>query len=225
MAQCRHNHTPLKQADKWTKFAMIGEGVASFISDGYWMGGTIDLAFSLKDDGLGLSWYGLGFGAGLSLATAIGTAYAHTMLNLNHQEEEETPDETTGLINQSDGHHHHHDHAHAEHHHDAHAHPAANSRLRPLQKLALVGDFISHTGDIAGPITFVAKIAAQERLPVWGTALIQCSATLFGGLASVANVRTCAKSMRDRNRHANHELHVRNDQHEEEQHSLGYQAK
>jgi hypothetical protein len=212
MAQCRHNHTPIKKADGWTKVAMVGEAAASFVSDGYWMGGIIDLAFSLEDDGLGLSWWGIGFGAGLSLVIAAGTAYSHTMLNIHHQDDEHAPQETSPLINDCNDHQHEHTHSDSGHEHnhddDHHAHQPAESdgRLRFLQKLALAGDFVSHTGDIAGPLTFVSKMIAKDRLPIWGTVLVECGATLFGGVSSVANVRTCAKSMRVRNQQVDREL-------------------
>ena len=130
-----------------------------------------------------------------SLLAEQGENHAHSIGNINHQEEHP--------------HEHHKGHAHgqslkehdsllAERGDDQHAH------LTMMQKAALVGDFISHVGDIAGPITFVAEIAAKDRMPAWGTALVQCSATLFGAAASVAGVRTCKNNMLLLNRQNEH---------------------
>lgn len=73
--------------------------------------------------------------------------------------------------------------------------------LTLLQRAALVGDFISHAGDIAGPITFVVDLASQY-LPKYGKIISQCGATLFGMMSSVANVRTCQNSMLEINEKA-----------------------
>lgn len=195
MSGCRHAHHQ-KKTDIWTKLAAVGEGTASLISDAYWIGGLIDLAAQLDEDGYGLSWYGMGFGTALALITAAGSVYSHTMLNLNHQNEknhhEEADHETESLINSHpEDHDHHQGQAHSHHH---------SGRLTWLQRGALTADFISHAGDIAGPITFIAEIVAKERLPWWGKGIIQCSATLFGGVSSIANVRACANSMRELNK-------------------------
>lgn len=195
MAHCRHtHHSHEKKADAWTKIGAAGEAAASFISDAYWLGGLIDLAAQLDDVGVGLSWYGLGFGSALSLLLTVGSVYSHTIVNINHQDKNHATD--------------------CEHHHEEPTKSNVNEdedkhiqqklltgkgETKPTlsipQKLALVSDFVSHTGDIAGPITFIANIASQSALPVWGKALVQCGATLFGGVSSVAGVRTCKNSM------------------------------
>lgn len=189
MSHCRHtHHEHSTTADIWTKMAAVGEGTASLISDAYWIGGLIDLAAQLDDDGYGLSWYGMGFGTALALVTAVGSAYSHSMLNINHQAQAASPiheaheGDTEQLINTP---------ADFNHHQPA--------KLSWPQRAALLGDYISHTGDMAGPITFIANIAAKDRLPIWGKAIIQCGATLFGGVSSLANVRTCKNSMLELN--------------------------
>lgn len=195
MGRCNHVHQQTT-ADVWTKLATAGEATASFISDAYWLGGLIDLAAQLDDAGYGLSWYGMGFGAAIALLTAAGSAYSHTALNLNHQhhpaEHAEEDREREPLLKSSQ--------------HER-QHQAANITIP--QKIALAGDFISHVGDIAGPITFVADIIAKDRLPLWGKALIQCGATLFGGVASVANVRSCRNSMYELNAQQHEHAHSR----------------
>lgn len=180
MSKCKHaHHNHGSTADIWTKFSAIGEGTASLISDAYWLGGLFDLATQLDDDGFGLSWYGMGFGTAIALITSVGTAYSHSVLNLNHQ-----PDNCASVTREN----------------SIQESQASDSllnhpRLSALQKAALIGDFISHTGDIAGPITFVINLGAKETLPIWAKALVECGATLFGGLSSIANVRTCRHNM------------------------------
>lgn len=242
MPKCNNDHHGhhghVGKSDVWTKIATSGEAVASFISDGYWLGELIDSASGLEAEILGLSRYGISIGFAISLVTAVGTAYSHNMLNRANQ----TVD--------SEHHHHHHSHQHQEvdleaaepadnddhsdalqidlddlevvvhhgeddseqplladkasHQHPEHAHRKddikINGDLTVGQKAALVADFISHTGDIAGPITFISKLALKEIVPPIGKVLIECGATLFAGFASVANVRSCANSMRKINK-------------------------
>ncbi len=72
----------------------------------------------------------------------------------------------------------------------------SSASLSWVQWLALAGDGISHTGDMAGPITFVVNLAtANSPLPPLGKGLVQLGATVFGGLSSVANVRACKNAL------------------------------
>lgn len=188
-----HNHGE-SHADVWTTVATIGEGTASFLSDAYWVATSIDLVASLEGTILGVSPWGLGFGIAVAIVTAGGAAYSHYALNVNFQEKD-------------------HDHEEADHHRRVISVDQLGDDEEPLlerdepdeapltllQKAALTGDFISHTGDIAGPITFVFDLATHNNAPTWGKALAQCGATLFGAFSSVANVRTCGKSMKELN--------------------------
>lgn len=176
-----HDHGQ-NHADNWTNIAAAGEMVASFLSDSYWLGGLLDLATGLPEEALGLSYWGIGVGTVAALLSAGGAAYAHWMLNTVHQAADHTvSDEELPVA------------AAAK---DENSNPLVPKvQLTGKQKLALTGDYISHVGDIAGPITFVANLATKNGLPRWGKALIQCGATLYGGLASVANVRTCRDAM------------------------------
>lgn len=226
MAQCRHAHhnSGSSTADIWTKLAAVGEGTTSYISDSFWLGSWVDLLIGADDAGFGLSWYGLSAGMILAAITAAGSVYSHTALNMAHQNngaEEEHDEhcehdhkhlhEKSVLINGDEDEHKHYSATDTEieidqepieleheHTHDNTVKP--NTGLTALQKAALLGDYISHTGDIAGPIVFVSDIVGGKKMPVWGGILVQCSATLFGGITSIANVRTCRNSMLELNR-------------------------
>lgn len=169
MSGCNHNHG---KSDGWTNFSAIGEAVSSFVSDAYWLSTCFDIVSGFGENAIGLSYYAIGFGAFIALLSAGGAAYCHRNLNTVHQHKHD--DESLPLN-------------HKDH--------SAEQELTVLQKIALVGDFISHTGDIAGPLTFVASLATHGKAPRWGKGLAQLGATLFGGFSSVANVRTCANAM------------------------------
>ena len=192
MPQCQHHH---QQADTWTNIATVGEASASFISDAYWLGTLFDITSGCAVETLGLSFYGLGFGAIMALLSASGAAYSHRTLNTHHQPKhnQEPVDSKNGELQQystisivenkgsiNDG-----------QPLPSHKH----THLTVLQKLALVGDFVSHVGDIAGPLTFVVNLATNNSLSRWGKVLAQCGASLFGGISTVANVRTCKDAM------------------------------
>ena len=202
MPKCKHGHNHghhheenEEKADLLTNLGTIGESVSSFISDSYWLGTLFDLASGFEAEALGLSYYAIAVGATLAILSAGGAAYAHRNLNQHHQKQkkidEEAPAETSGLIDHSHEHHHEHTGEHA----DSHA-----GHLTTIQKLALVGDFVSHVGDYAGPIVFVTQLATGQKLPRWGKAIAQCGATLFGAVTSLADVRTCKNAMIDANR-------------------------
>ena len=193
MPKCNHHHNH-QNADILTNTAAVIEAATSFISDLYWLATFFDTASGFEINMFGLSFYGLGFGTIIALLSASGAAYSHRTLNTHHQQshvdkkntvqkdieatpcrqdiELETCNKLSPLIVE-------HEHLH----------------LTKLQKLSLVGDFISHTGDVAGPIMFVVNLATYNQLPQWGKLVAQCSASLFGGIASVANVRTCKNAM------------------------------
>jgi hypothetical protein len=130
------------------------------------------------------------------MLSAAGSAYSHSVLNINNQQDrtekpeqqDDHDDESPLLV-------------------DIPKDEIMTSKkpvdvsLTWLQRLALVGDFISHTGDIAGPITFVGSLTTEKlALPFYAKPLTQCAATLFGAATSVANVRTCRNSMHELNK-------------------------
>ena len=174
MPKCSHQHNH-QHADKWTNAAAGGQAIASFISDSYWLATLFDLVSNGKAKVIGLSYAGLIFGAIMAVLSAAGAAYAHRALNKNHQS---TPQaniqqdkcKTTALAPQT---------------------------LTSLQTLSLVGDFISHVGDLAGPIIFVINIATSNHLPRWGKVSAQLIAFIFASICSIANVRTCKNAMKN----------------------------
>ena len=180
---CNHDHIE-KKSDIWTKLN-AASGISTYISDTYWLATLFDLSTGFEGDMLPISWYALGFGLLIATLSAGGSTFCHWVLNKNHQHasDPEQANEESKLINQNieahsdEEHHHHHD-------------------LSFLQKAALVGDFISHTGEVAGPITFVVDLLARNSLPKWANIAKQSGATLFGVITSVADVRTCYESMR-----------------------------
>lgn len=176
MPQCNHAHSS-STADIWTKFSAGGEYIASFISDTYWMASLVDLIAGLSEASLGASWTGLIIGASTALLSAAGAAYSHAILNKNHQHADNQHDCNYQSIPEK-----------LEHHH-----------LTWKQKAALLGDWVSHTGDLAGPITFVTNLATNNRLSRGAKLAVQGTATLFGATATYANVRTCAQNMRQLN--------------------------
>ncbi len=188
MPQCDHGHGST-HADKWTNIAAVGEGVSSFISDAYWLGSLFDIVTGLPSAALGLSFYAIAFGTVSALLSATGAAYSHRILNTVHQPN--SPAATEG--------------SRAPILHSAPSVDAPLTESSPQQshhrhlswqqRLALTGDFVSHAGDIAGPLTFVVNLASHNTMPRWGSALVQCVATLFGGLSAVANVRSCKDAM------------------------------
>lgn len=199
---CKHSHGHShsgKRADIWTNIATVGEGVSSFVSDAYWLASWFDVGAGFEPVALGLSYYAIAFGTVTALLSAGGAAYSHRALNTTHQTSKDIEKNTSKKHTHEDEEHEHEHHSHTDYKEPTeitpiklHSHPYS---LRWPQKLALVGDFISHTGDIAGPITFVVNLATQNKIPRWGKILTQCSSTLFGGFSSIANVRTCSKEM------------------------------
>jgi hypothetical protein len=179
--ECNHNHN--NTADIWTNLATIGEGISSGASNFYWGISIADLISSLfisEETPPALSW---GLGLGLT-AFALGSMYAHRKLNIFHQ----------------------HAHGHGHEQVEIHHHHSSDERPKTLslgQKAALCGDFISHTGDVCGPISAgvdaITKIALKTTLPPWGNVLVQTGSTLVGAVTAVANVRSCKHAIMAQN--------------------------
>lgn len=178
MGKCHHdgNHHQHEHSDNWTKLAALGEAVSSFISDAYWLGGIFDVATGCNDDALGLSYYAIAFGAVAALLSASGAAYCHYNLNTLHQSAMRSSDHV--LVNERQ--------------------PLLGESvsLTNSQRLALIGDYLSHTGDIAGPLAFVVTLATGNHFTRAHKGIVCGVASFFGGICSVANVRTCANAMR-----------------------------
>lgn len=187
-------------ADFWTKYSFASEIVTSYVSDAYWVGNVVDLGISFfantEPAALGLTGYGLGIGLGIATVSAIGSSYCHYHLNLKHQEI---------LANQSNG--------TATHVIQSEITPLINNNsasLKWYQKFALAGDFLSHVGEYAGPITFVIELATQNKIPPYGKLLTQCGATLFGISSSMADVRTCKNNLQEMNTNTVRQTTLRN---------------
>lgn len=182
--RCDHHHHE-KKSDIWTKLSATS-GISTYISDTYWFATLFDLTTGFEGNLLPISWYALGFGFLIATLSAGGSTYCHWILNKNHQHVSEPKQESEASVlieikrdskDEIHGHHHHHG-------------------LSFFQKAALVGDFISHTGEVAGPITFVVDLAAKNNLPLWANIAKQSAATFFGVVTSVADVRTCYEEMK-----------------------------
>lgn len=189
------SHTP--EADKWTNIAAGGEFVASLISDAYWLGNLFDLAAGFSADAIGLSYYGIGSGVAIALLSAGGSAYCHRGVNtvLQGSEEQNADSHAEPLApshkNGQNGYESLNDHLVTI----SDPVSAPPKKLSWMQKLALVGDFISHTGDTAGPITFVVCLATRDSMSLVNKILVQSSSSLFGAVCAVANVRACKNAM------------------------------
>jgi hypothetical protein len=187
-----HSHSHGKTtADIWTMLAAAGELIPGVISNTFWIGGAIDLIGQLDEQALGLSYYGMSFGAAASIIITISATYSHTVLNVNNQNDEK----------------HDHDDEHDDDD-DLEAQPLVNDTVKPDtsltvgQQAALVGDFIAHTGETSGPIVMGADIVIGALKPAntfLPKVIVAGVATLFGAVASVADVRTCYTSMVERN--------------------------
>jgi len=187
---CKHHaHGQIQQqkhdthnADRWTNIAASGELLAGLVSDAFWLATWVDLVTGLDEDVAGLSYPALACGISISILTAFGAALAHRGLYTLHQNQEaKTHGQYTALPTTD-------------------VFPAQSpTRLSAVQVIALFGDAISHTGDVAGPLTFIAMLAAKNKLPFWAKLAVQSGTTLFGALASIASVRTCADAMRKMN--------------------------
>ncbi len=194
--QCCNKHQ--KKADGLTIISAIGEGGASLINNWYWASSTFDTATGFKGDILPLSWMGLAIGFVLASLTATGASYSHMQLNKNHQKSSQSshssecdghvseqtellpaPEQQSATIQQ----------------HAAHDDVHASAGLAWWQYLALFGDFCCHTGNIAGAFIFLYAILSADRAPTWVTVAVQCTATFFAGVASIANVRTCHSNL------------------------------
>lgn len=187
MGMGKHTHAHGHQkADGWTNLAAAGEAITSFAADSYWMATLFDIIAANEADALGMSYVGMGIGFGLACLSSLGAAYCHRALNHTHQQPTTDPELATLTPRP----------ATAIDDHEKH--------LTLAQKAALVGDFISHTTDIASPLTFVISLAGGNAFPRWAKGVVYGASSLFGGFCSVAGVRTCKNTLEDHNKTHRH---------------------
>ncbi len=220
---CAHHHHDAKEkADFLTNIAAGGDLMASLLSDSFFLAQFFDVATGLAADAFGVSFYGMGFGALIALLSAAGAAYTHRVLNVQHQkvethckhtaqsqkdpihEYQSEPDVEVGregeeafLSQANENNQGMQEHKHCQHEHHQHKHKHAS--LTWKQWFALMGDAVSHTSDIAGPLTFIVELATGSSLSRWAKGIAYCGATLFGAVSTAANVRTCKNAMLKQN--------------------------
>ncbi len=64
-----------------------------------------------------------------------------------------------------------------------------------LQKFLLLGDYVSHTGELAGPLTMLADLFFGSKMSLGAKLGVHVAATLIGAEGSQSNVRTCYRNM------------------------------
>lgn len=174
-----HPHNSFDEtSDIWTKLSALGELTTSLISDAYWIASLFELVVGNEHEqnAVSLSWTAFALGTSIAVFTALGATYSHWHLNLKNQ--------------------HHHSTSEA-HYRNLDAPEEAKQRsLSKMQYFALACDWVSHTGDVAGPIAFVVDLMSKGQLTVQHKAIVYCSATLFGAVSSYADVRTCRMHMK-----------------------------
>ncbi len=198
-----HSHEHPQRADVWTNIAAGGEAITGFVNDAYWLGSIFDIVSGCGEDVIGLSYYALAIGAISATLSTVGSTYCHRVLNATHQakivETGGDNDDTAHIQVEAD------DGVTPPSHENGDAVTLLGQqqvKISWLQRLAVLGDFISHVGEITGPITFVANLAFQAQgtvMPRWGKAVTQAAASVFGAFSSVANVRACKNAIEDAN--------------------------
>jgi len=191
-----HSHRHTHHADIWTNLAAAGELVTSLISDAYWLASVFDVVSGFKEDAIGVSYYALTFGAVAASLSAAGSSYCHRILNVTHQSKAVESNDASDNEVQHQG-------ASLQ---NERALISEDTPLVPnevpisnVQKLALLGDFISHTSNVAGPVTFVVNLASDGAMSRVGQAFAQVIACAFGVVFSVANWRSCKNAVDDAN--------------------------
>lgn len=159
-----------ERADWITKIGAVGEFVANITTQPYWSGGIVDDCLNLKPYKIGLSIPGMIVGSLFTVWMSPSTYYAHLTLNENNQ--------TSNHPEKAD---------------------LAKTRLHALQHVAVGGDSLSHVCDIASQITFVADLATKHNMSPPAKIITQCAATLFSTVCSLATIRTCRNSMKEKN--------------------------
>lgn len=217
-----HDHSHAKKADIWIEAATYIEMLSSFLSLTYWLATFFDVVTGFDDDIFNVSYYALGFGVSIALLSSAGATYCHRSMNISHQCKKH-PHHSHGVSHETSNHSNFFQSpaltnstssAISSSNHSLIDAPTSgtlelinettplttkDSSLTILQILALIGDFISHTGDTAGPLTFIVALATLGNMPRWGNAITQSIATLFAAIGTVANVRACKNNLEDMN--------------------------
>lgn len=205
-----HHHHDNEKADFWTIANTAAEGTTSFISDSYWLASVFDLCTGLEKDFLGVSKYGAAFGLTLALVSAGGSALCH--LNLNTLLQPDTHVHTPNCSHNKPTQEYcqvippptNEERLEAQINDKSSAPlltPAKSETIHWWQKLALAGDWLAHTGDIAGPLTFVVELATVSNPLSRGAKIgVQCGASFFGAVGAYAQMRSCREAIIEMNR-------------------------
>jgi hypothetical protein len=177
-----HTHSS-EEADLWTNVSTVIETVSGFISDAYWLGSVHDTIRGVEVDTLGLSYEGLGIGMAIALLSSVGASYCHRVLNTRHQGPQKTV-----IINETTI-------PYPNPRHEIDPLLNAHVKLSWLEWLALLGDYLSHIGEIAGPLTFISKLAGEDKLRPAEKAAVESTAALLGIVGAFAGVRTCHRAL------------------------------
>lgn len=176
----RHGHNHGNEiADKWTNISSLAEFGTSFVSNFIWIAGLADVVTGADPEFLGFSYIALGIGVGVAALNATGSFYSHRILNTRNQTIASSNLVETGI--------------------NTNENPHEHASLTWGQQLALGGDYLSHTGDRAGFINTVVDAATKGTLSRWQRGLVYGAGTLFGLVASIADLRTCKNSVHAHN--------------------------
>lgn len=164
-------------ADIWTNAAALREAITSSVSNFFWIAGMVDLFGGLNSETpIGLSHYALGVGAAIALFNTVGSVYCHWVLNTEFQTAHQPGTALEPL--------------------------SSAPSLSKMQRIALLGDWFGHIGEVSGPLGFVLDLAAKGRLGKLAHILITIALGAWGFVGSYADVRTCWQNLLKRNQGA-----------------------
>jgi hypothetical protein len=172
-----------KQRPKlWSNVALVGDGLSSMMSNFYWGVSIVELIESIlgqsPEDSTD-SKISVYVGMIFSVA-AIGAAITQRELNIYmHSSAAVTEDLETPLTQK----------------------PINLPPLTSLQIIALASLAFTNTGDVSGAISagvdLITTLALKTTMSLQSKLALQCSATLFGATAAVANVNSCKRAMKE----------------------------
>lgn len=171
-----HAHGSHKDSDGWTNFSACIQFLSLWGSKSYWLANFLDILAGLEPKVFNISITSMVSGLFIGIISAMGAAYCHRILNTEHQLPRTS--ESTRIM----------------------AETKAVKPLTWLQFFALLADGISHTLDIAMPITFTISLAHSEDFSWTNRVIIYSLTAVVGALASVSSVRTCKNVIKDRSK-------------------------